>query len=184
MPSACIRIPSLSHESLAMKLVVGNLSTYGAPRLGPIYRAATYVDRILRCDKPADPPVQAPTRADHQPEDGAEFPRHNARSWPRCIRFGESVIACATRRRKCASPAFMPWGRALLSSPPPFISAFSALLEPAGGPSKLDRRDVGELANACPQHQSIPWQVGALGCEPLEAAAWSLTRASVYVGYL
>jgi putative tryptophan/tyrosine transport system substrate-binding protein len=40
----------------------GGLISYGPDRLEPYRRAAGYVDRILRGDKPADLPVQAPTK--------------------------------------------------------------------------------------------------------------------------
>jgi putative ABC transport system substrate-binding protein len=36
--------------------------TYGPNTLEPVRRAAGYVDRILRGEKPADMPVQAPTK--------------------------------------------------------------------------------------------------------------------------
>jgi putative tryptophan/tyrosine transport system substrate-binding protein len=38
------------------------LVSYGPDPIGPHRRAASYVDRILRGEKPADLPVQAPTR--------------------------------------------------------------------------------------------------------------------------
>ena len=41
--------------------VDGGLMTYGPNTLYPVRRAAGYVDRILRGEKPADMPVQAPT---------------------------------------------------------------------------------------------------------------------------
>jgi len=36
--------------------------SYGTDRVEEMRQAASYVDRILRGDKPADLPVQAPTR--------------------------------------------------------------------------------------------------------------------------
>jgi len=42
--------------------VDGGLITYGPSTLDPIRRAAGYVDRIFRGEKPADMPVQAPTK--------------------------------------------------------------------------------------------------------------------------
>jgi putative ABC transport system substrate-binding protein len=40
----------------------GGLISYGIERLDPYRRAASYVDRILRGEKPSDLPVQAPTK--------------------------------------------------------------------------------------------------------------------------
>jgi putative tryptophan/tyrosine transport system substrate-binding protein len=40
----------------------GGLMSYGTDRVEEMRQAASYVDRILRGDKPADLPVQAPTR--------------------------------------------------------------------------------------------------------------------------
>lgn len=42
--------------------VDGGLMTYGPSTLDPVKRAAGYVDRILRGEKPANMPVQAPTK--------------------------------------------------------------------------------------------------------------------------
>src|SRR6516162_8333552 len=40
----------------------GGLLSYGVDRVDIIHRAATYVDRILRGEKPGDLPVQLPTK--------------------------------------------------------------------------------------------------------------------------
>ena len=40
----------------------GGLLSYGPDRVGTYRRAATYVDRILRGEKPSDLPVQFPTK--------------------------------------------------------------------------------------------------------------------------
>ena len=40
----------------------GGLVSYGPDTIEPYRRAASYVDRILRGEKPADLPAQAPTK--------------------------------------------------------------------------------------------------------------------------
>ena len=40
----------------------GSLISYGIDEIDLFHRAASYIDRILRGEKPADLPVQAPTK--------------------------------------------------------------------------------------------------------------------------
>jgi ABC-type uncharacterized transport system substrate-binding protein len=54
------RLPAIYHESLFVE--GGGLMSYG-PNLADMYRrAATYVDKILKGAKPADLPVEQPTK--------------------------------------------------------------------------------------------------------------------------
>jgi hypothetical protein len=81
--AAVVLMPGLS------PITDGGLIAYGPDTIEPYRRAAGYVDRILRGEKPADLPVQAPTKYEtsHQPQD-----REGAR--PRSV----AVLARPRRR--------------------------------------------------------------------------------------
>jgi putative ABC transport system substrate-binding protein len=53
-------VPAVYEQSLFAR--DGGLLSYGVDRVDPFRRAATYVDRILRGEKPGDLPVQLPTK--------------------------------------------------------------------------------------------------------------------------
>jgi putative ABC transport system substrate-binding protein len=54
------RLPAV--YSLRFFIASGGLISYGPDSIEPYRRAASYVDRILKGEKPADLPVQAPTK--------------------------------------------------------------------------------------------------------------------------
>ena len=54
------KLPAVYFERFFV--AAGGLISYGPDYLGQYRKAAGYVDRILRGEKPADLPVQAPTR--------------------------------------------------------------------------------------------------------------------------
>jgi putative ABC transport system substrate-binding protein len=58
--AAQYRLPAIYPQRLFV--VDGGLVSYGSDTIDPHRRAAGYVDRILRGEKPADLPVQAPTK--------------------------------------------------------------------------------------------------------------------------
>jgi len=54
------KLPAVYYERSFV--AAGGLVSYGADYIDQFRRAAGYVDRILRGEKPADLPVQAPTK--------------------------------------------------------------------------------------------------------------------------
>jgi putative tryptophan/tyrosine transport system substrate-binding protein len=54
------RLPTVSSDR--SDVISGGLISYGAERIDQHRRAASYVDRILKGEKPSDLPVQAPTK--------------------------------------------------------------------------------------------------------------------------
>jgi len=55
-----LRLPAVYHSRV--DAAIGGLTSYGPDTVDQYRRAAGYVDRILRGEKPADLPVQAPTK--------------------------------------------------------------------------------------------------------------------------
>jgi len=60
MLAARHKLPAVYHERYFV--AGGGLISYGPDQLDQYRRAAAYVDRIFRGEKPADLPVQAPTK--------------------------------------------------------------------------------------------------------------------------
>jgi ABC-type uncharacterized transport system substrate-binding protein len=58
--AARYRLPAVYFNRLFVE--AGGLISYGADTIDPLRRAANYVDRILKGEKPADLPVQAPIK--------------------------------------------------------------------------------------------------------------------------
>jgi putative tryptophan/tyrosine transport system substrate-binding protein len=58
--AARLRLPAV--YSFRLFASAGGLAAYGSDSIGPHRLAAGYVDRILKGEKPADLPVQAPTK--------------------------------------------------------------------------------------------------------------------------
>src|SRR6516165_7799047 len=56
------RLPAVYFNRLFVE--AGGLISYGADTIDPLRRAANYVDRLLKGEKPSDLPVQAPTKYD------------------------------------------------------------------------------------------------------------------------
>ena len=54
------RLPAVYYNRLFVE--AGGLISYGASTIDPFRRAANYIDRILKGEKPAEMPVQAPTK--------------------------------------------------------------------------------------------------------------------------
>jgi putative tryptophan/tyrosine transport system substrate-binding protein len=60
MLAARHRLPTVYSDPVSV--TGGGLISYGPDRVDPFRRAAGYVDRILKGEKPADLPVQAPIK--------------------------------------------------------------------------------------------------------------------------
>jgi putative ABC transport system substrate-binding protein len=58
--AARLKLPAI--YAFSVYVAGGGLMSYGPDSTTPYRRAASYVDRILKGEKPADLPVQAPTK--------------------------------------------------------------------------------------------------------------------------
>jgi putative ABC transport system substrate-binding protein len=58
--AARLKLPAVYSDRVSV--TGGGLISYGPDRIDQFRRAASYVDRILKGEKPADLPVQAPTK--------------------------------------------------------------------------------------------------------------------------
>jgi hypothetical protein len=87
------KLPAVYFERLFV--VAGGLISFGADLVDQYRLAAGYVDRILRGDKPADLPVQAPTKYElaNQPQDRQGARANRARQAARYRQRGHRIIA-------------------------------------------------------------------------------------------
>ena len=108
VPPARHRVPAIYYDRFFVRS--GGLISYGPDLTDQFRRAAIYVDRVLKGEKPADLPVQAPVKFEtvRQSQDRQGARAHGATNTARPRRRGDRVSWCDVRYWHKADVARLP----------------------------------------------------------------------------